>query len=403
MSMATATSGVTTRNPSELAAAVRQARKDGVPLIDYGIAHALLGHAPPVMHVKLTQQADPANGGIIEHYASDLTVRAAAGITLGDLQRSLKPTKQFVPIDADDDITLGEAIHHNTWGPLRVGYGSLRDLLLGLHYIDGEGNDIHAGGRTVKNVAGYDLTRFMVGSLGEMGVVHEATLRTYAIPEHVLSVELSMDDPAALDERGTDLLLSDAKPTHLSYRFHRDRAGVIDGRWTLHLAYFGKRSGCLVQLRSLETFLETLPGVHLLGTNDTTLEADSHERMTRGAWRRTAPAVVKIIVPPAMTGHVSAMLARWSQMNHRLHIDALPLHGCIFTGGDIDGAGAIDLDDAIRSTLATTGGLRIWHARPGGAAIIDPFGPPQPDHAVLVNLKRIMDPHGLLNPGRFLR
>jgi|GEM_PF-1243329 len=395
---------IITQTAAQLIAAVAEARDKRVPMIDYGIAHAGLGYAPPLVYTSLRQQADPSNGGILEHYTRDLTVRAAAGITISALQAALKPTNQFVPVDADDDITLGEAIDHNTWGPLRAGYGSLRDLLLGLHYIDGEARDIHVGGRTVKNVAGYDVTRFMVGSLGELGMVHEATLRTHAIPEHVLSVELSMIDPSVLDERGTDLLLSDAKPTHLSYCYRCGRAGASEGTWSAQIAYFGKHSGCLVQLRSLVTFLDSLPGVHVVGNSDVTLESDTAERMVRRAWRRTASAVVKIIVPPAATGQICKALADWSCVHQQLHIDALPLHGCIFTGGPLDGAAALSLDRLITDAVAAAGGLRIWYARPAQSdTAIDPFGSPQPDHAMLLKLKQTMDPHNVFNPGRFLR
>lgn len=403
MTTATTNPIITTRNAADVMAAVRDALDSRTPLIDYGHAHATLGHAPPSHHTQLSQQPDPANQGILEHYTRDLTVRAAAGITLGDLQRALKPTNQFAPIDGDDDITLGEAIHHNIYGPLRVGYGSIRDLLLGLHYIDGQARDVHVGGRTVKNVAGYDLSRFMVGSLGELGIVHEATLRTYAIPEHVLIVELTMSDPALFDDRGTDLLLSDAKPTHLSYCFRCGRAGTVGGTWVAHLAYFGTRTGCLVQLRALERFLELSPGVRIVGSSETNLDGDANERAARRAWRRNATALVKIIVPAASTGFICQALANWSAVRQRLHIDALPLHGCIFTGADLSAADAIALDQSLSNLLEPLGGLRVWHARPAGAHAIDPCGPAQPDRFMLMKLKKTMDPTNLFNPGRFLR
>lgn len=372
-------------------------------IVDYGRAHAHLGHAPPPHHIKLTQQADPANGGILEHYVRDLTVRAAAGVTMAQLQAALKPTNQFVPIDADDDITLGEAIHHNMYGPLRAGYGSVRDLLLGLHYIDGDGRDIAVGGRTVKNVAGYDVTRFMVGSLGELGIVHEATIRTYAIPPHVLSVELTIDDPAVLDDRGTDLLLSDARPAHLSLSRRCGAHSVRGGAWDLGLAYYGKHTACLVQLRALELLAATLPGVHIAGSVDMTFDQDAAARSLRHAWRRSALALVKIIVPPASTGAVCNALLEWSAGHECLHMDALPLHGCIFAGGALDAAAAISLDRAVNALIAPRGGMRAWHQRPPGAEMVEPFGPPQSDWPMLAKLKKTMDPRGLFNPGRFIR
>ena len=395
-------STITSRNSDDLAAAVRQACGDRVPLIDYGLAHANLGHAPSAEHTRLSQAVDPSNKGILEHYMRDLTVRAAAGITIAALQAALKPTNQFVPLDADDDITLGEVIHHNMYGPLRAGYGSIRDLLLGLHYIDGDGRDIHVGGRTVKNVAGYDISRFLVGSLGELGIVHEATLRTYAIPEHVLEVELSLRDPRVLDEHCTDLILSDAKPTHLSYCYHCGRQKG-DGDWFVHLAYFGKHTANLVQLRALELFAEQMQGTHIIGSNDSTLDRDSAERTARRGWRRSDPAIVKIIVPPAQTGEVCMRLHEWMQANQSLQVEALPVHGCVFAGGMLDAASARGLDVKVNETVAALGGMRAWIARPNGAEAIEPFGPPQSDWVILKKLKRTMDPHNVFNPGRFLR
>ena len=105
-----------TNSPAALAALVTNCRDNRLPLVDYGIAHAGLGNPPPAKCVRLVQRAD-----VFDHYISDLTVRAAAGITLGDLQKALRPTGQFVPIDADDDQTLGEIINHNVYNALRAG------------------------------------------------------------------------------------------------------------------------------------------------------------------------------------------------------------------------------------------------------------------------------------------
>ena len=217
----------TIENPAALQELVRDCLSKLQPIVDYGVAHTGLGHAPPTEHVRLVQ-----HGGVIEHYERDLTVRAAAGATLASLQKALALKNQFIPIDADGDITLGEVINHNMYGPLRVSYGSIRDLLLGLRFIDGGGRDIGVGGRTVKNVAGYDVTRFMVGSLGELGIVYEATLRTYAIPKHTRTVQLLIENPATLDDCLAEWLLSEAAPAAIVWH-------TSNQRWVGRLAYFG--------------------------------------------------------------------------------------------------------------------------------------------------------------------
>ena len=387
----------TTSNPTieiDDPAALRDLVNDCVaranPLIDYGIAHAGLGHPPPPEHTRLSQR-----GGVIEHYERDLVLRAACGAPLGELQAVLRPCNQFLPIDADPDLTLGEIINHNVYGPLRVSFGAVRDLMLGARYVDGKGRDIHVGGRTVKNVAGYDVTRFMVGSLGEMGVVYEATLRTYAVPKQVTDLELTLDDPAVLDGALSDWLLTDAAPATMLLA--RDA-----GQWKMCLAYFGTASGCAAQRRSLETRLGQLDGLEPASARDDQLGAHLDDQAVRRSWRRSAPTVVRIIVPPAHTGETCKALADWAAGEPGFQIEALPIHGCIFAGGDLDAGRASTLDEIVAKAIEPLGGLRVWHSRPEGAASIEPFAPPQPDWPLLERLKRTMDPNRIFNPGRFL-
>lgn len=383
----TATKNSTITNRDELVALINDCRVAALPIVDYGIAHTGLGHPPPAQHVALSQR-----GGIIEHYERDLTLRVAAGATIAQIQDALKPTNQFLAVDADDDLTLGEAIAHNVYGPSRLTYGGLRDQLLGLRYMDGLGRDIHVGGRTVKNVAGYDVTRFMVGSLGELGVVYEATLRVYAIPQRVMSVELGIKDPGALDSLLANWLLADAAPTALSLQHDTSD-------WRIHLAYFGTSMSCATQLRSLETLIAGEAGFHIVTVQKTTLEDFRRQQSVRRAWRRQAAALVKIVVPPMFAGATCSALAA---LEPQLQFDALPAHGCIFTGGELSSEQTVRLTKLIDHRLTDSQGVRVWHQRPPGTQTIEPFGPPQPDWFMLEKLKTTMDPHMLLNPGRFL-
>lgn len=382
---ASATKNRTTnpKNAEELAKVVRDCVDTRTPLIDYGIAHESLGHAPPAEHTKLVQRRH--GSGIIEHYDRDLIVRAAAGARIRDLNKALKKKDQFLPIDADDDMTLGEAINHNVYGPLRVRYGSIRDLLLGLGYIDGEGRDVRVGGRTVKNVAGYDLTRFMVGGLGEMGIVHEATVRTYAIPKQTVTVTIKTDAPSRMDEQLTEWMISPAAPTHLAMHFD-------DGDWLIQVGYHGSNNSCEAQyeaLRRLALAAAASGPFNIIDTLHQSFAEDHASRIEWQRWRREATALVKIIVPPSQTGAMCEKIAKWNQ--EKLSIRALPVHGCIFAGGDVDAA---ELDGLIGDSI------RMWYARPDSIA---PFGPPQADWPMLQRLKNTMDPHGILNPSRFLK
>lgn len=390
MTTLAANATVTADRPEIVAQIVRDCRDKGLPLIDYGVAHLGLGHPPPEVHVQLQQ-----DGHVIEHHEADLVVRVAGGARFGAVQAALRQADQFLPIDADSDMTIGEIIAHHVWGPMRVGFGSVRDLLLGLSYIDGEGRKVNVGGRTVKNVAGLDVTRLMVNSLGELGVIVEATLRTYAMPPSVLAVDLHVDDPAHIDAIMTMWLSSDSVPARLAVELDGDR-------WLGRLAYFGRQTSCLVQLRALERLLDAARGVHIAGSGTLSLPQYLMQREVHRGWRRQALALVKLIVPPADTGSVCSMIRDWAHDNVTLGIGAVPSHGSIHAGAMLRPDMAESLNRALHRILEPIGGSRIWRSRPIGARI-DPFTPAPPDMPLLRRVKRAMDPHNLFNPGRLIR
>ena len=126
-----------------------------------------------------------APGGM-ECFARDMTVTISADVTLSAAQAKLAEFNQWLPVDGDVQSALGELVEHNSTGPLRLGYGGWRDLLLGVQFLNGRDELITAGGRTVKNVAGYDLTKFMVGQRGIFGRLVTLTTRTYRRPAEAL-------------------------------------------------------------------------------------------------------------------------------------------------------------------------------------------------------------------------
>lgn len=382
---------VQAQSPGGLCDLVRSAIESGQPIIDYGRAHRGVGHRPPAEGVRVS-----LTGGVIEHYARDLTVRVSAGMPLGDLQTALAETNQFLPIDADADLTIGEIINHHVYGGMRVGYGSVRDLLLGLGFVDGLGREVLVGGRTVKNVAGYDLTRMMVGGLGEFGYVYEATLRTYAMPSVVCTAELAIDGPAGLDQIVTGWLSSDAAPTQLSIAFDGDR-------WTGKAGYHAAEpTDSYSWVDPLKVFIAKAAAIEIAEVSERLFADDVELAGVARSWRREASALVKVIVPPGVTGTVCAQIASWRREGVMVRIDALPVHGCIFVGGSLNGDEAAGLDKRLSLLTDKHQGLRVWYARPLGGESIEPFGGPRPDRRVLADLKHAMDPHTLFNPGRYL-
>jgi glycolate oxidase FAD binding subunit len=118
---------------------------------------------------------------VVDYPARDMTVTVQAGITLADLQALLATENQQLPIDVPhpEQATLGGALATNASGPRRLGYGTLRDYVIGMSVIDDEGHETKAGGRVVKNVAGYDLPKLHIGALGTLGVITQVTLKVH--------------------------------------------------------------------------------------------------------------------------------------------------------------------------------------------------------------------------------
>jgi hypothetical protein len=131
--------------------------------------------------------------GGMDLQARDMTATFSADVTLAEAQQKLAVLGQWLPVDGDATWTLGRLVETNSTGPLRLGFGAWRDLLLGCQFLNGRGELITAGGRTVKNVAGYDLTKFVVGQGGVFGRVVTITTRTYLRPTRALLARFAPD------------------------------------------------------------------------------------------------------------------------------------------------------------------------------------------------------------------
>ena len=122
--------------------------------------------------------------GVVGYVPGDLTLTVRAGTTLGEIADSTSDHDQWLPLDpyGSPDGSIGATMSTASAGPLASSFGLPRDLLLGLEFVNGRGETIRAGGKVVKNVAGFDLSRLLTGSWGTLGVITEVTLRLYARP-----------------------------------------------------------------------------------------------------------------------------------------------------------------------------------------------------------------------------
>src|SRR5262249_42814250 len=116
---------------------------------------------------------------LLEHKAEDMTATVEAGSTLTALQRELAKRGQWLPVDPPnaERLSIGALLSTNANGPRRFGFGTARDYLIGMTAVLADGRVIHAGGKVVKNVAGYDLMKLFIGSRGSLGVIVEATFK----------------------------------------------------------------------------------------------------------------------------------------------------------------------------------------------------------------------------------
>jgi FAD/FMN-containing dehydrogenase len=131
--------------------------------------------------------------GSVAHWAADMTLAVAADVTLSQANDALAGSEQWLALDGPVGVALGVLASVDMTGPLRLGFGGWRDQMLGVQFVDGRERLITAGGRAMKNVAGYDLTKFMVGQRGVFGQVVALILRTYRRPTDALAVKLDAD------------------------------------------------------------------------------------------------------------------------------------------------------------------------------------------------------------------
>lgn len=164
------------RGDVQIATMVREAGASLTPLRIVGRGTWLDAGSPVAAGAHLTLEADT---GIVAYVPDDLTLTARAGTTLRELAETLGEHDQWIALDpeGDHDSTLGATVATCSYGPAAAFFGTPRDQVLGMTVVLGTGEIIRVGGRVVKNVAGFDLTRLMVGAWGTLGVITEVTVR----------------------------------------------------------------------------------------------------------------------------------------------------------------------------------------------------------------------------------
>jgi glycolate oxidase FAD binding subunit len=387
----------------EAAEALAACARDRLRLAFVGAGTELELGAPPTgldVVLRTTRLAR-----VVEHAPADQIVVVEAGLALAELQRRLAAHGQRLALDPPlpDGATLGGVVAANAFGPRRHRFGGARDLVLGMTFVRADGTVARGGGKVVKNVAGFDVPRLLVGSLGTLALVATITLRLHPRPEADATVLLPA--VAAADARAVVVALRAAQLEPVAI------AALVDGpvedrrggplSMALAVRFEGFGPGVDEQVGRL---LALPTGVQHGATR---LDADAARTFwaRHDAARAAGSLRARIAAPPAD-------LAAVAERALQLLLGALrgggavayPSLGLAFVGGEpIDAPTAERAVADARSAVAARGGSVVLAAAPAEVrALVDPWGTPPAALPLMRRVKDRLDPDHRLAPGRFV-
>ncbi len=202
---------VTPHTMDQLSAVVAKLHHDRIAMVPMG-SGGKLDWGAPVTQPAVFISTEHLNQ-VVDHAIGDLTVTAQAGTKFEALQSTLRQSGQFLAIDPScPSGTLGGIVATGDSGALRHRYNSVRDMVLGIEFVRSDGKIVKAGGRVVKNVAGYDLMKLLTGSYGTLGILTQITVRLYPNQEASQTILLA-GDPEILQRAVQGILNSGLTPS----------------------------------------------------------------------------------------------------------------------------------------------------------------------------------------------
>jgi glycolate oxidase FAD binding subunit len=317
---------------------------------------------------------------VVDYAPEDQTITVEAGMTFAQLDRVLAEHGQMLPLDVPDRerSTVGGVVATNAYGARRQRYGTAKDLIVGVEIVRPDGTRARGGGKVVKNVAGFDIPKLMVGSLGTLGAITAATLRVHPIPETGGAIRLASDRPEATKQLAAGLIRRRLEP-----------AAVIGEV----VVFEGVAAGVAAQLATANDLARelSLDATVLDEAGRAEVEGRDLAARTSGAWR------IKQVSRPTDSELAASGL---SYVPGGRVETAYPLLGVRFVSFD----DAPHVEDAYRDGVRNlTGGTTVFHAIPLRLrGTIDAWGPPPKSFPLMRAIKEHFDPLGLCNPGRFV-
>lgn len=372
--------------------ALRCADRDGLAVIPRGGGTKLSWGNPPARADLILSTA--RLNRVIEHAWADLTVTVEAGCTIADLQSTLAEHGQRLAIDVlwPEAATVGGILSTNDSGALRLRYGALRDLIIGITLVLPDGTIARSGGKVVKNVAGYDLPKLATGALGTLGVITQAIFRLYPLPHGKRTLTVL---PRRIAEAQTLLLaLQDSNLAHAALQVRC--GGAMSPEMDILLE--GTEAGMEAQAARIRAMarptavkeVETPRIRAVTGRVDAMQGADN-------VWAAreeiaVAPCVAKFSVLPSQIGAALEAMGHLGDRQWRAVVQATGIGFATVNG---------PLDD-LRAKIEKGGGTLTVLRQAAGAEPIEAWGDTGDSLPLMREIKRRFDPNGTLNPGRFV-
>uniref|UniRef100_A0A7C2JZW0 FAD-binding oxidoreductase n=1 Tax=Schlesneria paludicola TaxID=360056 RepID=A0A7C2JZW0_9PLAN len=347
---------------------------------------------------------------VVDYPARDMTITVEAGLPVAELQQLLATENQQLPIDVPQAgrATIGGAIACNVSGPRRFGYGTFRDYVIGISAVDAQGRLFQGGGRVVKNVAGYDVCKLLVGSRGTLAAITQVTLKLKPRPQTSGWWWLTFDTFPEMENVLQRLLTSAARPTALEMLdVPAAKLVVTESRLPLPAALpvlaiqvDGTDQEVAWQLDELRK--EVVPfGVQQLER----LAGEEAEKLT------TALTEFPIPTDEPLTFQANVRPSRcWEFAELATKCDvAVQCHAGngVIIGQFPEQVATLEqarglLDQLRHLARRDRGNLIVLHCDPEWQAALPMCGDPEPAWPLMVQLKRQLDPDGLWNPDRFI-
>lgn len=376
--------------------AVREAARDGRSLAFVGGGTDLERGSPPERLGAVIRTGRLAR--VLEHAPSDQIAIVEAGVTLASLQETLASAGQRLALDPPSPgrATAGGIVAGNAFGPRRARFGSVRDLIIGISFVRADGALARGGGKVVKNVAGFDLPKLMVGSLGTLGLITSATFRLHPIPEEELTIHLAGRAADGVRTLVSGIRLAQLEPTSVVAVWRPD------GRFDVGLRFEGFRAGVAEQRDRLTALLREGAGAscEILDAASARTFWARHDKLRTEKPLRGRLALLQAQIEPLAGEILPELLSSLEDPGFAWHAT---LGLGFFSGSAADPGPASAAILTARRRVAERGGTLTLDAAPAAVRErVDVWGPAPAALSLMRSMKERLDPHRRFAPGRFV-